>query len=260
MENDKTKKPTDLAKSLEEVTEPTEQPVKTEAPQQVSPEFMTMMTQMNQQIIDLQKQLNIKNGSGDSESIKELLRNLPNANSSGLKFRLPTDEDVMDEQVSYYVRGVGFCFTSYDMDGVKKIAPYKPIRFDYMASDRRQRGDSIEETVHIAQFTTKLKSEADYIERSPYFLSVIFRNDPNTLFTLAGNSFAARFTTITSEVAKMQAATVTDQCKLEKIYSAKYAITELRQLLAAHLTQKQMAKELEVARNRVQEVQNTLET
>jgi len=84
-------------------------------------------------------------------------------------FREPVASDLQEDSVTFTARSVLYVVGSYrDHRGLEVIPPHRLITFSYAASDVRKDGRE-EEIRNYSQYTTKLKTEIDFLRNHPHY-------------------------------------------------------------------------------------------
>lgn len=85
------------------------------------------------------------------------------------KYRDVTPDDIQEDTVTFYARCTLKVVSSYmDENGMEKLPPHKIITMNYAASDIRQDGKE-QEILNFCSYTTKLKSEIEYLRNHPEY-------------------------------------------------------------------------------------------
>lgn len=106
-----------------------------------------------------------------------------------------TKADVQDKTVTFSARGVIYVTSSYTLDNVLHIAPFKPIKFVFAGSDRRMAGKEAD-IINYCVYSTNIIKEIEFLRNHPLF-GLEFSENLNTIIS-ADAKRLARLTSIVS--------------------------------------------------------------
>lgn len=96
---------------------------------------------------------------------------------SNENYSIIDESDLLDESdiVTFFTYNIYHVIASYTKNGRPIGAPYKPIEFGFLSSQREMTGKE-ENIVHMCRYTCKSKAELDFLKGSPEFGVVFFDN------------------------------------------------------------------------------------
>lgn len=228
------------------------------------PALVTLLQQMAKTQELLAAAVTNGNSNGVNELSQQIAKtfgeiNLLNNNSSKVKFADPKEDDLLPngEEVTYFTRGFGYCFTSYLNNGIRRYAPFRSILFVLNNAHKRQSGNE-EAVVYVSSYTTNLKKEVEFIENSPFYGSTVFKHSMDQLMSMPSNAFAAKFSGIVSAVQAMTPDAVLGNARELGISTAASPLAELRQLVSAKLTEKVIIEEINQNKDRWEKAAESL--
>ena len=133
--------------------------------------LMELLIEQNKRMFEeIEKLKNIQPTKTTDDKFKERERKF----GSGIR-RVIDKNDILPERKIYITRGKGLLLNVYlSAEGSEIYPPYENnILFKLVTSDIG-RDNLAENTIHYASYETWSKSEAEYIENSPYFNVTIF--------------------------------------------------------------------------------------
>lgn len=163
--------------------------VSTPDPESQATDFDIILKQQGE-IAKLKGELELKDkatsDNSDMAALKaqvELLSTMVSTQQIGVKkllFKPVPANDWQDDAITFTARSVYYIVASYrNSKGMEIIPPYKLIKFQYAASDRRMDGKE-EEIINFSTFTTHLKAEIKFL-RDHNLYNITYSENANTI-------------------------------------------------------------------------------
>lgn len=131
------------------------------------------------------------------------------------KYRTVLPEDIGDDTVTFTARCVMKPIPGYmDENGVEILAPHRMILLRFAASDIRQDGKE-EEVLNFCNYTTKLKSEIDFLKGHPEY-GITFGDNMDEVAGHDVKEYQFK-TKAAAEVASMAVETIIEHAKVMEI-------------------------------------------
>ena len=148
---------------------PTEKPKETLTMQVPSESEIRMQHQIN----EMRKMLENMKGTPASINVKQERLPFGEYDDSAIEDK---DADFMEKAVCYVMFGRGYSLSGYPRNGVMKTAPHNvPIYFK-REFDEVTYHENYAKVIPFSRYTCNSKADSKFIEESPYFGTIIFRD------------------------------------------------------------------------------------
>jgi hypothetical protein len=151
-----------------------------------------------------------------------------------------TKEDIQEKVVTFSARGTCYVTSSYDLDNVRHVAPFRPIRFVFAGSDRRRVGKE-EDIINYCVYSTNVIKEIEFLRAHPLF-GLQFSENLNDMISADAKQLA-KMTAVVSRFRNMSMDVLLPMAQRERLNVAKMNREDIVMELASRTVSQELKAE-----------------